>query len=252
MRRFFSTIMLYAVILIGFSWVYHNNDNARAAVNRIAYVAQANFQQLKSRMTGQKATTTASAKTQQTSSDSDSVSGRWKKTTATVYVSYENQTLQQAALDAIAKWNATGSFKFTQTSSRKNADIVMTTMSKDNDAAGMTQMSVDSLTGYFVHGTVYLNTAYLLDPSYGYTIERIVTTRLSTNWDMLSGCSIPMTSQSCSQPDRSIPSSSVTLMPSTSFTAARPAPAAQPVLASKPQLKTSLPIKKSLRLINQS
>ena len=117
MRRFFSTIMLYAVILIGFSWVYHNNDNARAAVNRIAY----NFQQLKSRVTGQKATTTASAKTQQTSSDSDSVSGRWKKTTATVYVSYENQTLQQAALDAIAKWNATGSFKFTQTSSRKKA-----------------------------------------------------------------------------------------------------------------------------------
>ena len=54
MRRFFSTIMLYAVILIGFSWVYHNNDNARAAVNRIAYVAQANFQQLKSRVTGQK------------------------------------------------------------------------------------------------------------------------------------------------------------------------------------------------------
>jgi predicted Zn-dependent protease len=79
-------------------------------------------------------------------------------------------------LDAIAKWNATGSFKFTQTSSRKNADIVMTTMSKDNDAAGMTQMSVDSLTGYFVHGTVYLNTAYLLDPSYGYTMERIVNT----------------------------------------------------------------------------
>ena len=110
MRRFFSTIMLYAVILIGFSWVYHNNDNARAAVNRIAYVAQANFQQLKSRVTGQKATTTTSAKTQQTSSDSDSVSGRWKKTTATVYVSYKNQTLQQAALDAIAKWNATGSF----------------------------------------------------------------------------------------------------------------------------------------------
>lgn len=176
MRRFFSTIMLYAVILIGFSWVYHNNDNARAAVNRIAYVAQTNFQQLKSRVTGQKATTTASAKTQQTSSDSDSVSDRWKKTTATVYVSYENQTLQQAALDAIAKWNATGSFKFTQTSSRKNADIVMTTMSKDNDAAGMTQMSVDSLTGYFVHGTVYLNTAYLLDPSYGYTMERIVNT----------------------------------------------------------------------------
>ena len=80
MRRFFSTIMLYAVILIGFSWVYHNNDNARAAVNRIVYVAQANFQQLKSRVTGQKATTTASAKTQQTSSDSDSVSGRWMKT----------------------------------------------------------------------------------------------------------------------------------------------------------------------------
>lgn len=247
MRRFFSTIMLYAVILIGFSWVYHNNDNARAAVNRIAYVAQANFQQLKSRVTGQKATTTASAKTQQTSSDSDSVSGRWKKTTATVYVSYENQTLQQAALDAIAKWNATGSFKFTQTSSRKNADIVMTTMSKDNDAAGMTQMSVDSLTGYFVHGTVYLNTAYLLDPSYGYTMERIVNTA-----EHELGCSIPMTSQSCSQPDRSIPSSSVTLMPSTSFTAARPTPAAQPAPASKLQLKTSLLIKKSLRLINQS
>lgn len=91
MRRFFSTIMLYAVILIGFSWVYHNNDNVRAAVNRIAYVAQTNFQQLKSRVTGQKATTTASAKTQQTSSDSDSVSGRWKKTTATVYVSMKTR-----------------------------------------------------------------------------------------------------------------------------------------------------------------
>lgn len=177
MRRFFGTIMLYALAFIGFGWAYQNNENVRLAANRIAYVAQADFQQLKSRVTGQKTTTTAKTKAQQqTAGDTDSVSGRWKKATATVYVNYENQTLQQAALDAIANWNATGCFKFKQTSSKKNADIVMTTMDKDNDAAGLTQMSVDSLTGYFVHGTVYLNTAYLLNSSYGYSMERIINT----------------------------------------------------------------------------
>lgn len=177
MRRFFGTIMLYALAFIGFGWAYQNNENVRLTANRIAYVAQADFQQLKSRVTGQKTTMTAKTKAQQqTTGDDDSVSGRWKKAMATVYVNYENQTLQQAALDAIANWNATGCFKFKQTSNKKNADIVMTTMDKDNDAAGLTQMSVDSLTGYFVHGTVYLNTAYLLNSSYGYSMERIINT----------------------------------------------------------------------------
>ncbi|SDN89201.1 M57 family metalloprotease [Limosilactobacillus mucosae] len=177
MRRFFGTIMLYALAFIGFGWAYQNNENVRLTANRIAYVAQADFQQLKSRVTGQKTTTTAKTKAQQqTTGDDDSVSGRWKKAMATVYVNYENQTLQQAALDAITNWNATGCFKFKQTSNKKNADIVMTTMDKDNDAAGLTQMSVDSLTGYFVHGTVYLNTAYLLNSSYGYSMERIINT----------------------------------------------------------------------------
>lgn len=45
-----------------------------------------------------------------------------------------------------------------------------------NQAAGLTQMSLDEATGYFVSGKLYLNRAYLLNPTYGYSYQRIVNT----------------------------------------------------------------------------
>ncbi|MDO4455329.1 MAG: M57 family metalloprotease [Ligilactobacillus agilis] len=175
MRHFFTKIVIYGLILCGFGWSYQNNPTVQAATNQTMQLAQDRVILLKQRLTGQKIKTTQASQ-KQPKIDSDHTNGRWAQATATVYVNYENQTLQQAAISAIKAWNQTGSFSFKITNDKQHADLVMTTMQKDNDAAGMTQMSMDSANGYFVHGTVYLNTAYLLDPSYGYTMERIVNT----------------------------------------------------------------------------
>lgn len=177
MIRRLGRILLYLMLFLGFGWLYQNNPQVHQTTNQVAYLAYNGTQLLMSRITGQAVKpTTTQTKRQQSTSDENTSSGRWQKNSATIYVNYQNQTLQQAAESAIAKWNATGVFTFKQTSNKKQADLVMTTMDKDNNAAGMTQMSMDSITGYFVHGTIYLNTAYLLDPSYGYTMDRVINT----------------------------------------------------------------------------
>ena len=44
----------------------------------------------------------------------------------------------------------------------------------NNGAAGLTNTSMNSATGYYLHATVELNSYYLLNPAFGYSQERIV------------------------------------------------------------------------------
>ena len=96
---------------------------------------------------------------------------------ATVYVNTNNAQLDAATNTAIQNWNQTGAFTFKPVNNQSKADIVVTTMNRsDSNAAGLTKTSSNSLTRRFMHATVYLNTYYLTDPSYGYSQERIVNT----------------------------------------------------------------------------
>lgn len=110
-------------------------------------------------------------------STSTKMSGHWKSNQATIYIKMNNASLQQAMEAGVNAWNSTGAFKFTVVSTKKDADIVATTENdQNNKAAGVTEMSQQVSSGIFVHGHVYLNEAYLLNPAYGYTYERIVNT----------------------------------------------------------------------------
>lgn len=103
--------------------------------------------------------------------------GRWATNQATVYVNTNNAQLDAATNTAIQNWNQTGAFTFKPVNNQSKADIVVTTMNRsDSNAAGLTKTSSNSLTRRFMHATVYLNTYYLTDPSYGYSQERIVNT----------------------------------------------------------------------------
>ena len=62
-------------------------------------------------------------------------------------------------------------------SDQKQADIVATEMNDSNvTAAGEAQSQTNLLTNRFMSVTVRLNAYYLLNPSYGYSQERIVNT----------------------------------------------------------------------------
>lgn len=168
MRRFF-TILCYLGIFGGGIWFYQHNANFQSQVNQTVVGVQNLVARLNGQTTSKRQTTTATA--------SSTDNSRWRKNSATIYIKMNNSTLQQAMEEAVANWNNTGVFTFTIVDNKKDADIVATTMSDDSDqAAGMTDMSINTGTGYFISGHVYLNSAYLLSPTYGYTHERIVNT----------------------------------------------------------------------------
>lgn len=103
--------------------------------------------------------------------------GRWTSETATVYVDLSNPVLKNATNTAIQQWNQTGAFTFKLTHNRQQADIIVKAIDEDDDgAAGLTQVEANTLTGYFEHATVDLNAHYLLNPTYGYSQQRIVNT----------------------------------------------------------------------------
>ncbi len=175
--RFFKhlfSLLFYLAVLLGGMWGYENVPTFQTKVNIVAAATQNTIANIKSTITGE------SSQSQQTStatsSDSNTSSGRWTKNSATIYINIKNQTLNEAMQEAIANWNATGVFTFTIVSNKKAANIIATTMSKDNQAAGLTDMSINTTTGYFISGHVYLNSAYLLNAEYGYSKQRIVNT----------------------------------------------------------------------------
>lgn len=182
-------------LLVGGGWLYFHNPQVQVTTNQLAW----NIRQQVAKVIGNDSgasddsqnlhlnNTSSSTKTQteqqpttqqQASSKTTMpAAGRWSSNQATVYVNTGNDELNSAAEAAIQAWNQTGAFTFKQVSDKKKANIVVTTMDRaDSDAAGLTQTSSNSLTQQYVHATVYLNTYYLTDPSYGYSRQRIINT----------------------------------------------------------------------------
>lgn len=181
-------------LLVGGGWLYFNDAQVQATANQTAgnvrdrilkligkddadsnddsnlHLNDANNSSSKNK---QEPTTE-----QQTSTQTSIPStGRWATNEATVYVNTNNTQLDAAANTAIQNWNQTGAFTFKPVNNQKKADVVITTMNRsDSNAAGLTKTSSNSLTRRFMHATVYLNTYYLTDPTYGYSQERIVNT----------------------------------------------------------------------------
>ena len=100
----------------------------------------------------------------------------WKKPTATVYVNLKQADLYNATINAMAAWNQTGAFTFKQTKNRKKAQIVVTTASKSDGAAGLTTYKYYSGIRRLYSAKVALNTYYLENSYYNYTQARIVNT----------------------------------------------------------------------------
>lgn len=106
-----------------------------------------------------------------------SAEGRWPTNAATVYIETQDPTFRSAYETAIANWNATGAFTFTLVDDASQADIIATEMNDgQTQAAGEASSSTNTLTNYLVAVTVKLNRFYLLNPTYGYSMERIIHT----------------------------------------------------------------------------
>lgn len=102
---------------------------------------------------------------------------RWTHPKATVYIASTDATLVAAYQEALANWNATGSFTFTQVTNKSDAQIILADESdSSSQAAGLAELKTNSLTNHITHVDVKLNRYYLLDNNFGYTYERIVNT----------------------------------------------------------------------------
>lgn len=159
-------------------WFYNDNHQfQRQTDNSITYLKTA-LHQLDNQSNG-KSKVNTNAQHQQSTIDSqnDEFRGRWTNREATIFIDMNNQVFKQAMEEAVQAWNNTGAFKFRIVKNRQQADIVATTSNnQNNQAAGLTEMSVSTMSGYFTGGHIYLNKAYLLNPVYNYSHERIVNT----------------------------------------------------------------------------
>ena len=159
-------------------WFYNDNHQfQRQTDNSITYLKTA-LHQLDTQSNG-KSKANTNAQHQQSTIDSrhDEFRGRWTNREATIFIDMNNQVFKQAMEEAVQAWNNTGAFKFRIVKNRQQADIVATTSNnQSNQAAGLTEMSVSTMSGYFTGGHIYLNKAYLLNPVYNYSHERIVNT----------------------------------------------------------------------------
>ena len=110
--------------------------------------------------------------------DYSSYSGvRWPTNSASIYIESSDPTFRQAYETAIANWNATGVFSFVLVENPNQADILATDYSdQEMQAAGLAETQTNALTNQIQSVTVYLNSFYLLNESYGYSFERIVHT----------------------------------------------------------------------------
>lgn len=163
-------------------WFYLNNHQFQRQTNNGIVYLQTSVQSLSNKLSGKSAhqPTVAQQQANQQStvnSQTDQINGRWTNRSATIFINMNNATFQRAMLDAVDAWNQTGAFKFKVVNSKKRADLVATSSNNSGDqAAGLAEMNENSLTGYFTDGHIYLNKAYLLNPSYDYSHERIVNT----------------------------------------------------------------------------
>jgi hypothetical protein len=169
-KRFFKTILVLALLFVGFEFAYQKAapeiEKTFGTRTPLPYLT-AKVQQFIS-----------PEKIQNDDKDGDNSKGHtFDSNTATVYIDLSDPTLKQAALDGINVWNNTGAFNFKITNDRNNAKIIIKSMNDgETNAAGLTDTQYNSLTGHLLKATVRLNSYYLLNPSYGYNNGRIVNT----------------------------------------------------------------------------
>lgn len=175
-KRHFFLPLVYLLLFGGIIWFYQNNSQFQQTADIGIHQVEVLTYNGLNRLTNKKVNST----TQQTDSphsQADQSTGRWKQPTATIYVDLNNGVLRNATESAISQWNQTGAFTFRQVTDKQKADITVTTINEKSDnAAGLTNTSMNSLTGYYTHATVQLNAGYLLDPDYGYSQQRIINT----------------------------------------------------------------------------
>ncbi|MDO4856284.1 MAG: M57 family metalloprotease [Limosilactobacillus gorillae] len=168
------TPLAYFTLFVVGIWAYQNNPTFHERTDTVVLRLENYVRQL----SGQNTTSKQETSQSQTSTiDESGGGGRWVKNSTTIYIAIQNQTLKNALEDAISQWNNTGAFTFHITNDKDKATVIASTMDdSSNQAAGLTQMSLDETTGHFVSGKLYLNRAYLLNPTYGYSYQRIVNT----------------------------------------------------------------------------
>ena len=171
----FRTALLLALVILGF-YFYANHSSSQLASNLSVIFdnAKTYFSSNQGNVLGDVSEGLESLQTD----DYSSYSGvRWPTNSASIYIESSDPTFRQAYETAIANWNATGVFSFVLVENPNQADILATDYSdQEMQAAGLAETQTNALTNQIQSVTVYLNSFYLLNESYGYSFERIVHT----------------------------------------------------------------------------
>ena len=167
-----KTALVLALICFGLLY-YANNSHSQVA-NTISTIAN-NITTYFS-TSSNKDTTTNLRKL--TTDDFTYYSGsRWATNSATIYIETTDTTLITAYEEAIKNWNATGAFNFEVVSDKSSANIIATDYSDaTSQAAGLAETKTNALTNKIAHVDVKLNTYYLTENDYGYSMDRITYT----------------------------------------------------------------------------
>ena len=171
----FRTALLLGLVLLGF-YFYANHSSSQLASNLSVIFDNAltYFSSNQETMLGDVSEGLESLQTDDYSAYSGSC---WSTNSASIYIESSDPTFRQAYETAIANWNATGVFSFVLVEDPNQAEILATDYSdQETQAAGLAEVQTNALTNQIQSVTVYLNSFYLLNESYGYSFERIVHT----------------------------------------------------------------------------
>ena len=171
----FRTALLLALVILGF-YFYANHSSSQLASNLSVIFDNAltYFSSNQETMLGDVSEGLESLQTDDYSSYSGA---RWSTNGASIYIESSDPTFRQAYETAIANWNATGLFSFVLVEDPNQADILAKDYSDpETQAAGLAEVQTNALSRQIQSVTVYLNSFYLLNESYGYSFERIVHT----------------------------------------------------------------------------
>ncbi|KXT74169.1 putative Zn-dependent protease [Streptococcus sp. DD10] len=176
-RLFWSLVILFLVLVTA---IYFMRGGVSQGSQGLISAVHTAIQQI-SRFAGSTDLDSAGQRVTNSLSDShtEHVAGvRWNQAQATIYIDPNlDETFRQAYEEAISNWNNTGAFNFQIVEDQSSADIIATEMNDSTvTAAGEAQSQTNLLTNRFMSVTVRLNAYYLLNPSYGYTYQRIVNT----------------------------------------------------------------------------
>jgi predicted Zn-dependent protease len=176
-RPHFLLVLLYLILFTWMISVYQSSPAFQTALNIGTQQTEVFIQNGINRLMGKKPIAVTKPIDQEKESNTLVNGARWTQPSATVYVDLSNPVLRSATESAISQWNQTGAFTFHQTNNKNEADIVVTAISEQSDgAAGLTDTKMDATTGYILHADVNLNAGYLLNPTYGYSQQRIINT----------------------------------------------------------------------------